>query len=154
MMQAREQEIVVSVADQRLDLLENGRPLASFPVSTSAWGLGTEPGSNKTPTGRFRVAEMIGADAPPGAVFRSRLATGETGEEANPEDLVQTRILWLEGVEPENANTKERYVYIHGTNHEREIGQPVSHGCIRMRNRDVIALFESVGPGTTVRIVG
>jgi lipoprotein-anchoring transpeptidase ErfK/SrfK len=152
-MQAPQREIRISVADQRLDLFEGGRLAASFPVSTAAAGIGTEPGSNKTPPGLLRVSERFGDGAPPGAVFRSRAATGEFGREEDPEDLVQTRILWLEGAEPGNENTKSRYIYIHGTNHESDIGRPVSHGCIRMRNADVIALYALAGPGTPVRVI-
>lgn len=129
--------------------------VARFPVSTSAFGPGSEPGSYKTPLGRFVVAEMIGTGAPLGAIFKSRVPTGEIGpffDPGSPEDLVQTRILWLDGVEPHNANTRARYIYIHGTNHEERIGEPCSHGCIRMRNADVARLFELVAPGIEVVI--
>lgn len=146
-------EIVVRTAEQRLDLLADGRPVASFPVSTSAFGPGTEPGSNKTPLGKFRVAARIGDGVPLGAVFRSRQPTGENGLGATAEDLVLTRILWLDGVEPANANTKGRYIYIHGTNHEAALGTPASHGCVRMRNRDIVALFDAVAVDTAVRIL-
>ena len=151
-MQSREREIHIDVANQRLELKENGEVLRSFPVSTSAWGLGSEPGSNKTPVGRFCVCEKIGEGAPPGAVFKSRLPTGEIGSQEHPDDLVQTRILWLHGLEEHNANSRERYIYIHGTNKEAEIGTPASHGCVRMRNDDVIALYDAVGEGAKVFI--
>ena len=145
--------IHISVAAQAMELRDvDGEPLRRFPVSTSRVGLGTEPGSHRTPLGLFRVGEMIGGDAPLGAVFRSRQPTGETGLGAPDEDLILTRILWLEGVEPHNANTRERYIYIHGTNHEAQIGEPASHGCVRMRNADIIELFHRIMPGTEVRI--
>ena len=157
-MQSFRTKIRISIAAQRLDLLEPGdagRTLASFPVSTSGAGTGTEPGSNKTPLGRFAIAEKIGADAPLGAVFVSREPTGEIAPFASPgdpRDRITTRILWLDGLDPANANTRERYIYIHGTNHEEAIGTPCSHGCVRMRNTDIAALFDRVEPGTEVAI--
>ena len=152
-------KIRIDLAGQTLDVLE-ARPegesrLARFPVSTSRFGIGSEPGSNKTPLGRFAVAEKIGGGAPLGAVFESRVPTGEIvpGEcPGDPRDCVATRILWLEGLEPHNANTHERYIYIHGTNHEEAIGQPASHGCIRLRNADVAQLFDLVPGGAEVEI--
>ena len=114
--------------------------LRRYPVSTSRFGVGTEPGSLRTPPGTFRVAEKFGGGEPLGAVFKSRRPTGENGLGAADDDLVLTRILWLEGAEAANANTRERYIYIHGTNHESLIGEPASHGCVRMRNADVAEL--------------
>lgn len=152
-MQSPTLKIHILIPGQQLELRdERGSILKRFPVSTSMHGIGVEPGSFKTPTGRFCISEKIGHGAPPGAIFKSRVPTGETGSEENPEDLVQTRILWLHGLEPDNANTHDRYIYIHGTNHESEIGTPASHGCIRMRNADVIELFNSVGIDTEVLI--
>jgi lipoprotein-anchoring transpeptidase ErfK/SrfK len=144
--------IHISVRRQTLTLRRPGRKGRKYPVSTSRFGLGTEPGSFKTPLGRFEIAEKIGAGAPLGAVFKSRVPTGGTGDASNPEDLIQTRILWLRGLDPENANTHERYIYIHGTNHEGEIGTAASHGCVRMRNADVAELYELVAEGTPVLI--
>ena len=159
-MQSFPRKIRVSIASQRLDLLEIADPaservLASFSVSTSGFGLGSEPGSSKTPFGRFAIGEKIGEGAPLGAVFESRVPTGEIAALQCPGDLrdrITTRILWLQGLEPENANTHERYIYIHGTNHEEQIGEPCSHGCVRMRNVDVAQLFDLVDPGTAVSI--
>lgn len=143
----------VSVVGQSLELRDaTGQTLRRFPVSTSRFGLGTEPGSLRTPLGRFRIAEKVGEDAALGTVFKSRVPTGEIGLDATEDDLVLTRILWLEGVEPHNANTRERYIYIHGTNHETLVGQPASHGCVRMRNADVAELFSLVENGTEVLI--
>jgi len=162
-MQSLPRKIRVDVTRQRLELIET-RPDAaadsgivkeSFSISTSRFGLGSEPGSFKTPLGRFRVGEMIGLGAEFGAIFKGRVPTGEIGPEVSPEDpadFVQTRILWLEGLEPQNANTRERYIYIHGTNHEEQIGEPSSHGCVRMRNADIVRLFDMVAVGTEVLI--
>jgi len=143
--------IHISVRHQTLTL--RGRKKArKYPVSTSRFGLGTEAESLKTPLGRFEISQKIGDGAVLGAVFKSRVPTGEIGEASNPDDLVQTRILWLSGLDPENANTLERYIYIHGTNHEEEIGTAASHGCVRMRNADVAELYELVNEGTPVFI--
>ncbi len=106
----------------------------------------------KTPTGRFRIAEKIGGGVPTGTVFRSRVPL-KPGDPFPPtEDLVMSRILWLDGLEEHNANTRERFIYIHGTKHEDKIGSPASHGCIRMRNADVIDLFDLVDEDTPVVI--
>lgn len=145
-------ELRVSVSGQTLELWRDGALARAYPISTSAVGTGTEPGSLRTPTGRFRVCERYGDGAPAGAVFRSRIPTGEIAAQGGDRDLVLTRILWLDGVEPHNVNTRERYIYIHGTNQEALLGQPASAGCIRMRNADVIELFDLVRPDTPVVI--
>jgi L,D-transpeptidase YbiS len=146
-------QIYVHVPSQTLDLLDEGGALARrYVISTSRFGLGFEEGSQKTPTGRFRVGEKIGDGAAPGSIFVGREPTGQIGRDGDPEDNVQTRILWLEGLDPENANTRERYIYIHGTNAESQLGLPASHGCVRMGNEDVIDLFDRVECGTEVRI--
>ena len=106
----------------------------------------------KTPTGRLRVSDKIGAGEPIGTVFKSRKPVGHVDEHPSGDDLVLSRILWLEGMEAGNANTRARYIYIHGTNHEAKIGEPASHGCIRMRNADLIKFFELVDVGTEVVI--
>jgi lipoprotein-anchoring transpeptidase ErfK/SrfK len=145
--------IHVFVSGQRLTLLgAGGEVRREYAVSTSRFGVGTEAGSFRTPLGRFEIARKIGEGAALGAVFKGRAPTGETGDASNPDDLIQTRILWLHGLEAENANTFDRYIYIHGTNHEDEIGTPASHGCIRMRNGDVAELYEIVAEGTPVLI--
>jgi lipoprotein-anchoring transpeptidase ErfK/SrfK len=151
-MQSGRTKIDVSICEQRLVVRRGDETLRSYPVSTSRFGLGTEEGSMKTPTGRFRIAEKIGGDAPSGTVFLSRVPL-KPGDPLPPtEDLVMSRILWLDGLEEENANTRERFIYIHGTKHEDKIGQPASHGCIRMRNEDVIDLFDLVDEDTPVVI--
>jgi lipoprotein-anchoring transpeptidase ErfK/SrfK len=148
-------QIYIHVPSQTLDLLDDAGALQRrYVVSTSQFGLGFEHGSHKTPTGRFEIAQKIGAGAAPGAIFKSRVPTGEFGTEDDPEDRVQTRILWLHGLDPENANTKERYVYIHGTNAESRLGLPASHGCVRMSNLDVIDLYDLVAEGDRVTIDG
>jgi len=151
-MQSSTRKIHIDASTQQLELREGERLLKSFPVSTSARGLGNEPESFKTPVGRFCIAEKIGDGACRGEVFKSRLPTGEIGSQERTEDLVQTRILWLHGLEEQNANTRDRYIYIHGTNQESLIGTPSSHGCVRMRNADVIELFDAVEVGTEVLI--
>ena len=151
-MQTSDRRIEVTIASQQLELREGETLLRRYPISTSAYGVGSAPGSLKTPAGKFRIAEKIGHGAPAGMIFRSRLPTGEIGSADNPEDLVLTRILWLDGLEDQNRNTHERYIYIHGTNQESAIGTPASHGCIRMRNMDVIDLFDMVETETEVRI--
>lgn len=144
--------IHVSVRGQELTLKRGREKLATYPVSTSRFGLGSKEGSMKTPTGRFRVAEKIGDGMPLGTVFKSRRPVKATKKLLREEDLIMTRILWLDGLDARNANTHERFIYIHGTNHEENIGEPASHGCIRMRNADLVELFELVELGTTVVI--
>ena len=144
--------IHVSIGDQRLTLNDGERPIRTYPVSTSRFGVGTEEGSLKTPTGRFRVAQKIGGGMPSGTVFVGRVPL-ETDEMPPPtEDLVMSRILWLDGLDEHNANTRDRFIYIHGTRHEDKIGEAASHGCVRMRNEDVIELFDLVAEGTPVVI--
>lgn len=152
-----DQRIVVNLANQDLRLFEHGEECARYPVSTSKFGPGCEEGSYRTPLGHFTVDTMIGAGSPERTIFRSRLPDGmwEPGKLV-PEDegdLVLTRILWLHGVEEQNANTKQRYIYIHGTNHEELIGSPESQGCVRMKNADMVDLFGRVAEGTAVEIV-
>lgn len=144
----------VSIANQMVEVLHEGKPIWAAYVSTALAGTGSEEGSHKTPLGHFIIAEKIGHGAPLGAVFKGRVPTGEiwTPGQRMDEDLILTRILWLDGVEPHNANTKDRFIYFHGTNHEDLIGTPASHGCIRMRNADIIPLFHLVVPGTPVEI--
>jgi L,D-transpeptidase YbiS len=145
---------VVSIAEQGLRLLgRHGQLVAWYPVSTSFRGPGCEPGSHCTPTGRFRVWQKIGHGMPAGTVFRSRKVVGRWSGEDLEEDLILSRILWLDGMESANANTRERYIYIHGTNQEDRIGTPASHGCVRMSNADVIDLFRRLRVGSEVVIL-
>jgi UDP-N-acetylmuramate--alanine ligase len=130
--------------------------IAEYPVSTSAFGVGGAEGSYRTPPGFHRVREMIGAGAPAGTVYVGRAPTGETWQGADtPDDLILTRILTLEGLEPGvnqgvGCDSLARYIYIHGTNHEQKLGTAASHGCIRMANRDVVDLFDRLKPGDPV----
>lgn len=151
-MQTTPPVIRISVRDQRLDLVSGETVLESYPVSTSRFGPGSEEGSMKTPLGRFQVGEKIGADFPAGTIFQSRRPLSPNEPAPATDDLVLSRILWLEGLEEHNANTRDRFIYIHGTNHEEAIGEPASHGCIRMKNADLIALFERVPLGAEVVI--
>jgi lipoprotein-anchoring transpeptidase ErfK/SrfK len=146
--------VVISVRDQQLAVLENETLLATYPVSTSKFGLGDWPGSGYTPLGELEVADKIGNGAAPGAVFKDRRRTGEiVPPDAPGRDPIVTRILWQRGLEGQNANAFRRDIYIHGTPEERNIGLPVSYGCIRMRSQDVIALYDVVGIGARVSIV-
>lgn len=146
-------KLEVSVARQIMRLVDaSGNTLRSWRISTSRYGLGSEPGSNHTPLGRFRVARKIGDGAPLRTIFKSREVVGVWDGGDAPEDYVLTRILWLEGLDPHNANTFDRYIYIHGTNQETRIGTPASHGCVRMTNADVVEVYDLVPEGTLVEI--
>lgn len=151
-MQTSRPTIYISIRDQLLTLKEDETPIRTYPVSTSRFGIGTEEGSFRTPIGRFRVAEKIGGEMPAGTIFQSRVPL-KLGDSLPPtEDLVMSRILWLDGLDEHNANTRERFIYIHGTKHESKIGSPASCGCIRMRNEDVVELFDLVDHDTPVII--
>jgi hypothetical protein len=147
-------EIVISVAEQRLALVEDGVVVRKFPVSTSKFGLGDNFGSYKTPLGRLHVCGKLGDDLPEGAVFKHRNFSGEVVPvNARGRDPIVTRILWLEGAEPSNQNARNRCIYIHGTPQERSIGKATSYGCVRMRSRDVVEIFDAVPLGTPVTII-
>jgi len=146
-------KIEISIPDQLLVVKKGRKTLHRFPISSSRFGLGSEEGSNKTPLGRFQISEKIGHEAAPGTIFKSRVALAPDDPLPETEDWITSRILWLDGLEEHNANTRERFVYIHGTKHEDKIGTPDSHGCIRMRNADVIELFNLVEVGTPVAIL-
>ncbi len=143
----------ISVARQKLELVSpRGEVLRRYRVSTSARGTGCQEGSLRTPTGRFRIAAKHGRNAPNGMVFKARKATGRIARQGGSADLILTRILWLEGLDRANANTKGRFIYLHGTNHEAKLGRPASHGCIRLANADIIELFALVPRGVVVEI--
>jgi lipoprotein-anchoring transpeptidase ErfK/SrfK len=152
MKKSQQLKIEISVREQGLTLKCGRKKVAAYPVSTSRFGLGSKEGSFKTPTGKFQVVEKIGDGMPSGTVFKSRRPVKATKKMLREDDLVMTRILWLDGLETRNANTRDRYVYIHGTNHEEEIGTAASHGCVRMKNDDVVELFDRVTEGTPVEI--
>ena len=150
----RQHQIVVSASEEKLALLEEGKLIAIYPVSTSKFCLGDRPRSYGTPLGRLQVAQKIGNGAPLGAVFKDRRRTGEIVAVNSPgRDPIVTRIIWLRGLERQNANAFRRAIYIHGTPEERNIGRPASYGCIRMRSRDIIDLYNFVGRGAEVTIV-
>lgn len=156
--------MVVILDEQCLELLDcQGQVLRQFQVSTALNGAGEQNGSGCTPRGWHVLRACIGAGAPRAAVFRGRRLTGEVWTPglaaANPgRDWILSRILWLSGSEPGrnrlgNVDTMRRYIYIHGTPDDQPMGVALSHGCIRMRNDDVIELFDSVKAGTGINIV-
>jgi lipoprotein-anchoring transpeptidase ErfK/SrfK len=146
--------IVISTRDQKLAVLDRGNLLATYPVSTSKFGLGDRPASRFTPLGQLQIAKKIGDNAPLGAVFKDRRRTGEIVLANSPgRDPIVTRILWLRGRESQNANAFARDIYIHGTPEERLIGRPASYGCVRMRSTDIVQLYNIVGVSAAVTIV-
>lgn len=147
-------QVLISVPDQRLAVVCDGQLVARYPVSTSRYGTGDRFGSYKTPLGALRVTDKIGANLAPGAVIKHRSATGEVLPVNAPgRDPIVTRVIWLDGLEAQNHNAHSRGIYIHGTPEERNIGTPASYGCIRMRSKDVIKVFDEVPVGTVVSII-
>jgi len=152
----------VSLPAQHLTLRHHGEPVLQYAVSTALNGAGEKTGSEQTPRGWHRIWAKIGADCAAGTVFAGRRPTGECYTQAladtNPErDWILTRILWLCGTEPGKnrfgeVDSMRRYIYIHGCPDSEPMGEPRSHGCIRMRNQDVIELFERVPVGLPVLI--
>lgn len=145
--------VIISVPDQCMVVLENGVPIARYPVSTSKYGLGDNYGRYTTPVGNLEVAQKFGDNAPMGAVFKGRHWTGEVLRPNAPgRDPIVTRILWLRGLDYCNRNAYSRGIYIHGTPVESLIGRPASYGCIRMRSRDVVNLYNTIGVGARISI--
>jgi len=142
----------VNVATQRLRLWDGSRLVKEWPVSTARAGVGFVEGSLRTPVGQFRIKEKHGTGVPSGTIFKARQPVGLWQGEKLDDDLVLTRILRLEGLEARNANTFERFIYIHGTNDEQGIGRPGSHGCVRLRNDDMMEVYDLVPEGTEVWI--
>lgn len=155
--------ILVHLDTQTLDLLEGERVVARYPVSTGSNGAGEARDSGCTPRGRHRVRLRIGEGCPANTVFVGRRPTGEIysadlAAQEPDRDWILTRVLWLTGAEPGRnrggrVDTLRRYIYIHGCPDAAPLGVPLSHGCIRMRNADLIALFDQVGAGTIVDVV-
>ena len=146
--------VIISVKDQKLMVVEDGKRAAVYPVSTSKFGLGDRWGSMATPLGWLQVAEKIGDHAPPGAVFHKRRFTGEIlAPNAPGRDPIVTRIIWLRGLERENANAFSRCIYIHGTPEEKSIGKPSSYGCVRMCSKDVTEVYTQLQVGALVQII-
>lgn len=159
----QQQVVLVDASAQELQLIEQGRVTRSWTISTAEAGIGSQSGSNKTPLGVHRVAKKYGDGEPLGMILKARQVTGRiapilTAPGARSKaDNVTTRILWLDGLEPGlnkggKVDSFKRYIYIHGTDEEGRLGQPASHGCIRMKNRDVVELFDRVGVDTLVVI--
>jgi len=152
--------LYVSVARQRLFHVRGGMLLTEFPIATSSNGLGSAQDSYRTPTGLHRVAEKHGEDVPPLGILKDREFSGALVDpdfSGVDKDWITSRILWLDGLEPgvnkgASVDSYERCIYIHGTANERSVGAPSSRGCIRMRNADVIALFDQVPVGALVVI--
>ncbi len=160
-----ESVIWVDVPQQRLWLIERGCATASWAISTAVAGLGGVSGSQQTPSGVHRVAQCVGEGAPLGTIFKARRNTGRIAEiltlpdARSQADNITSRILWLDGLEPGlnqggEVDSFERYIYIHGTDEEGRLGTPASHGCIRMSNQGVMALYRRVSVDTLVKIVG
>ncbi len=155
--------LLVDVARQRLVLINNGAESGSWAVSTAAAGLNAREGSGGTPPGVHRIVERLGMEHPPGTEFESRVPTGrilplETLPQDKDRDLILSRILTLAGCRDgvnrgPGVDSQQRYIYLHGTNREDLIGHPVSHGCIRMTNRDIIEVCELVREGDPVVII-
>jgi hypothetical protein len=153
--------LLVSISEQTMVVLENGKPVKEYTVSTSKNPPSCVADSFGTPSGLHAIADKIGADAPEGMVFKGRVATGELFNEVSKEDaarsLITSRILRIRGLEPgknsgAGCDTYDRYVYIHGTNKEELIGRPASAGCVQLRNREMIELFDLVESGDLVWI--
>jgi lipoprotein-anchoring transpeptidase ErfK/SrfK len=156
--------ITISLGKQSLKLFDDAEHLVrEYAVSSAKSGAGEQCNSDCTPRGRHIIRAKVGAGQPLNAVFVGRRPTGELytselGERYPGRDWILTRILWLSGCEPgynrlHHVDTMRRFVYIHGTSDEQSIGRQASHGCIRMRNRDVLELFDQVAPGTRVDIL-
>ncbi len=157
--------LVVSVADQALALIRDGRVLHVYRVSTATAGVGSKPNSERTPLGWHRVSDWIGGDAVPGQVFVSRqpvpgkILRPDQWRSDDGRDQILTRVLWLDGLEyglnrGPGADSHARFIYLHGTNQEHLLGKPASHGCIRLSNHDVMVVYSlTEGRPTYVRIV-
>src|SRR5499427_1028106 len=147
-------QLIISVRDQKLMLLRNGSKVAIYPISTSMFGLGDAWGRMTTPLGYLAIEKKIGDNVPVGAVFHNRRLTGEILQANAPgRDPVTTRIIWLRGLEAQNAHAFQRCIYIHGTPQEKTIGRPASYGCIRMKSSDVAELYNRVPVGAVVQII-
>jgi len=146
-------DMIVSVPDQELALVDRGKLIARYSISTSKFGTGDSNASYRTPLGTLFVSAKIGDRLPPGAVIKNRVPTGEiVAADAPGRDPIVSRVIWLRGMETQNEKARDRCIYIHGTPEERRIGKPASFGCIRMRSRDIIDLYDRVHIGTHVVI--
>lgn len=158
-----EMYLFVSVKYQNMYLIEDDAILKKYKISTAANGAGNDYGSEQTPIGLHRVKNKIGHNVPEGGLFQSRVYAGKTAKiytdkTKSPTDDITTRIMWLEGMESGlnkggKVDSYNRYIYIHGTSEEGLIGTPQSHGCIRMKNADIVELFSIIPEGTPVLIL-
>jgi lipoprotein-anchoring transpeptidase ErfK/SrfK len=146
-------DMIVSVPDQVLAFVDRGKLIARYSISTSKFGTGDSNASYRTPLGTLFVSAKIGDRLPSGAVIKNRIPTGETvAVDAPGRDAIVSRVIWLRGMETQNQKARDRCIYIHGTPEEHRIGKPASFGCIRMRSRDIIDLYDRVHIGTHVTI--
>jgi lipoprotein-anchoring transpeptidase ErfK/SrfK len=146
-------EMIVSVPDQQLAVIDRGKLISKYPISTSRFGVGDGNGSYRTPLGVLFVSAKFGDRLAAGAVIKNRVPTGEiVNPNATGRDAIVSRIIWLRGLEQQNRGARDRCIYIHGTPEERLLGRPASFGCIRMRSRDVIALYDLAHIGMHVTI--
>jgi lipoprotein-anchoring transpeptidase ErfK/SrfK len=146
-------EIIISVPDQQLAVIDRGKLISKYAISTSKFGLGEGNGTYRTPVGTLFVSAKFGDHLPAGAVIKNRVPTGEVVNVNAPgRDAIVSRVIWLRGMEQQNRSARDRCIYIHGTPEERRIGTPASFGCIRMRSRDVIALYDLAHIGMHVTV--
>jgi lipoprotein-anchoring transpeptidase ErfK/SrfK len=156
--------IIIVASKQVLLLIDNNEVIQRYVISTAKAGLGNKKNSYQTPLGVHEISHLVGEDAKLGTIFKARVNTQKYAkiltkpQQHSYEDNITTRILWLNGLEAgvnhgDEVDTHERFIYIHGTDEEGQLGNPVSHGCIRMGNLDIIELFSKVGAGTLVNII-
>lgn len=148
-------DIIVSIEQQKMVVLEKGKVKKTYPISTSKYGIGNTVGSKKTPLGKHQIVEKIGEDLPQGAVLKHRTYQGWVVDQnkPTPASLITSRILRLKGEEKKNSNTYRRCVYIHGTSMATEIGKPSSIGCVRMLDKHIIELYKKIKEGSRVQII-
>ncbi|MDO5470996.1 MAG: L,D-transpeptidase [Akkermansia sp.] len=145
--------VAITLRDQKLTVLRNGKKVKDYDISTSKFGIGGTSGSYRTPTGVHAVTRKVGDGQPIGMVFKGCRPTGEVvGVDAPGRDPIVTRVIQIAGLEKYNSNSHNRRIYIHGTPEERNIGRPASYGCIRMRSEDVVDLYPQVHRGMPVVI--
>jgi lipoprotein-anchoring transpeptidase ErfK/SrfK len=146
-------ELIVSIPDQTVVLVDGGKMVARYRVSTSKFGNGDSAGSYRTPLGTLFVTGKFGDHLPAGTVIKNRTPTGEViAVDAPNRDAIVSRVIWLRGMEQQNAAAHDRCIYIHGTPEERNVGKAASFGCIRMRSHDIIALYDRVHIGMHVTV--
>jgi lipoprotein-anchoring transpeptidase ErfK/SrfK len=149
--------LTVNIAAQKVSLFEDGKRVRTMPASTSRFGIGETENSNCTPLGLHCIAEKVGGNEPPGTVFREREVIGHTSDPAFAHGGITTRIMWLQGLDPGfneggNVDTHERTIYIHGTSDQSSLGKPASHGCIHLKDADLVKMFDLLPSGTLVWI--